>query len=305
MSILITGASGFIGRRTARALLAAGTLPSELQLITRAPEKLEEFSRLGAQVCRGDFGDTASLPQAFAGGTTALLISVAPEGLVTAAEQAAVQEAAIAAAADAGVQHAVLQSSIGTTTAPQPLDEVDRRSERALRGSGMDWTLLRTAAFADSRGRDAKRILREGRLLTNLGAGRAYYVTRDDIALAAAAVLAAPHRHRGRTYNLVGQSATAHDLAQTVARIGGRPIEVVDVDDAGFIDSLTQRGRMLRLAQTAALMHKQFREGHQPPPCDLPGLIGRGGTSVIEFLAANAEELLTGSPPAGQEPMLL
>lgn len=304
MRIAITGASGYIGRHTATSLIARGVKPTELVLITRNPDALAGMTSLGADVRRGDFKEPSTLPAAFVGVERVFFISVAPEGLVSIDDQASVQEVAIAAAVAAGVKHGVLQSSVGTTLSPEPPDEVDVRTERALRNSGMTWTILRTAAFADSRGRDAKRILREGRFVTNLGAGRPYYVTRDDIALAAAAVLATPG-HAGRIYNLVGQPTSVDEVIETLCELSGKPLTRVDVSDEVFAAGLVQRGRLARLAATATSTHRKFRDGQVPPPCDLPKLIGRAGLSVPDFLRANAHELLTGSPPEGREALLL
>ena len=92
MSIVITGASGQLGRRVAELVLEQ---TSDVILVTRTPEKL---SGLGGEVRRADFDDPASLDAAFAGGSRLLLVS-----LPTIGARVPQHIAAIDAAARAGV----------------------------------------------------------------------------------------------------------------------------------------------------------------------------------------------------------
>ena len=92
MSIVITGASGKLGRRVAELVLEQ---TSDVILATRSPEAL---SGLGADVRRADFDDPASLDAAFAGGSRLLLVS-----LPTIGARVPQQIAAVDAAVRAGV----------------------------------------------------------------------------------------------------------------------------------------------------------------------------------------------------------
>src|SRR5262245_20401314 len=92
MSIVITGASGHLGRRVAELVLAQ---TDDVILATRNPEAL---SGLGGDVRRADFDDPSTLADAFRGGTKLLLISLPVIGA-----RVPQQKAAISAAAEAGV----------------------------------------------------------------------------------------------------------------------------------------------------------------------------------------------------------
>lgn len=59
--ILVIGASGFVGRRLARALLAQG---HEVRCLARNPAKIEDLAALGCEVVQGDISDLASLQRA-------------------------------------------------------------------------------------------------------------------------------------------------------------------------------------------------------------------------------------------------
>src|SRR5512139_2209371 len=104
--LVITGASGQLGRRTVEFALRR-VAPGRLILVTRQPARLADFAALGADVRFGDFDDPQSLRAAFRGGGRMLLISAVD--LVRRGEQHA---NAIAAAADAGVGHVIYTSMI-------------------------------------------------------------------------------------------------------------------------------------------------------------------------------------------------
>src|SRR2546423_12066262 len=104
MSVIVTGASGNIGRLVAEKLIER-LEPSELVLVSRRPEALREFADRGADVRYGDFSEPGSLPAAFAGGRRILLISTDTIG-----RRVAQHRAAIEAAAAARVGHMVYTS---------------------------------------------------------------------------------------------------------------------------------------------------------------------------------------------------
>ena len=74
--IVVSGASGQLGGLVVRELLARGVPASNLILVSRTPEKLDEFKKMGASTRFGDFGKPESLTAAFAGGKKLLLISI-------------------------------------------------------------------------------------------------------------------------------------------------------------------------------------------------------------------------------------
>jgi len=104
--LVITGASGQLGRRTAEIVLER-CRPEQLILVTRNPKALAGFTARGVDVRRGDFADPAQLRVAFAGGERLLLVSTTD--LTRRIEQ---HGAAIEAAAAAGVEHVIYTSAL-------------------------------------------------------------------------------------------------------------------------------------------------------------------------------------------------
>jgi len=73
MSIVITGASGRLGRLVVHQLLATGTPPAEIVATGRDIATLADLAHDGVTVRRADFADPSTLDDAFAGADTVLL----------------------------------------------------------------------------------------------------------------------------------------------------------------------------------------------------------------------------------------
>ena len=80
MSIVITGATGQLGRLVVEQLMAAGTPPDTIVATGRDTNKLTALSDDGVTVRRADFADPTSLTDAFAGAETLLPVSTATVG---------------------------------------------------------------------------------------------------------------------------------------------------------------------------------------------------------------------------------
>ncbi|MFE0703002.1 NAD(P)H-binding protein [Streptomyces sp. NPDC058872] len=186
--LLITGVSGALGSLVAERL--AGR--DDVVLGTRA--ELPGTRRV-------DFDAPETLPDAFAGVDTLLLVSAGyGEDDVVVARH----EAAISAAEAAGVRHLVYTSLSGDGD-HLAYALAHRWTERRLaRSATLDWTVLRNGLYAE--------LLTwiaipdpENRITGPLGDGRLAAVARADLADAAVAVATDPAAHRNRVYELVGE----------------------------------------------------------------------------------------------------
>jgi NAD(P)H dehydrogenase (quinone) len=258
MSIVITGASGHLGRRVVEEALDRVDA-RDLILVTRTPEALGEYAERGADVRYGDFADPASLAQAFAGGERLLLISTQDVGT-----RVAKHHAAIDAAVEAGVRFAAYTSIVNPEEGNAAGVVPDHRAtEQKLRDSGLAWCFLRKSLYADLEVDNAAAAIDAGRLVTSAGAGRISYVARDDCAAAAAAVMTGGD-HAGRAYDITGPEALdAEDRAAIFAELGGRPVEVVHVDDEAFASGVAEAtGLPLEVGRLFASFDRAAREGH-------------------------------------------
>ncbi|MEV6759242.1 NAD(P)H-binding protein [Streptomyces sp. NPDC051105] len=216
--ILVTGATGTIGRDVVRQLAERGT---KVRALTRDPAKARVPA--GVEVVRGDYGDPASLDAALAGARAAFLLR--PPG-PDAGEDAAL----VAAARTAGVERLVKLSAVFTgdpASGPSAQWHVD--GERAVRDSGLAWTVLQPSSFA-SNTLTWREALRADQPVPNMtGDGASGVIDPRDIAeVAVRALLDAGHA--GRTYVLTGPEAiTVPGQATVLAEVLGRPVPTRDL----------------------------------------------------------------------------
>ena len=207
--MLITGASGRVARRTSELLASEGRA---LRLMTRTPQRVPGLAR--AEVVYGDFAEPASLDQAFAGVTTALVVS----GSAEPGKRALLHRNAFEAAARARVQHVVYLSLQGSSPdSKYPYSRDHALSEQYLAATGLAFTVLRNAFYMDMflDMFDAAAVIRGP-----AKQGRAAFISREDCARVAAAVLNAPP---GGTYDVTGpQALNLVDVAQCLSGIVGR-----------------------------------------------------------------------------------
>jgi NAD(P)H dehydrogenase (quinone) len=224
MTVLVTGASGDLGARIANLLV--DMLPAgKLILTSRNPGALGGLARRGAEVRHADFDDPASLPRAFEGAERVLMISTGVVG-----EQRRRQHlCALEAARAAGVRHVIYTSSVGIHPRNPCFVIPDHAAtETWLRGSGLEFTLLRMSSYADILvGAIAPNAIASGQWVSRAGEGRVAFVAKDDCARAAAAVLTTSG-HEGAVYEITGPELLSYrDAAALVGKMSGRAIEYV------------------------------------------------------------------------------
>lgn len=282
MSLVITGAGGHLGRRAAELLLEQ-TDPSGVVLLTRNPDSLADFAARGASVRRADFADPSTLSAAFAGATRVLLISTDVVGARVEGHRAAI-DAAVAAGA----------SLIAYTSIPNPVPSNPAAvvpdhaaTEQALKDSGTGWTFLRNALYSEYRIPEFQGAAASGTFAYNSGDGASAYVSREDCAAAAVAVLLGGDEHTGKTYDITGAEAfTGAQLAELYASVSGRPVEAAPVDDATFIAGLESHGIPAPAAQLIASFGIAIREGQlNQVSTAVQDLTGRAPIALRDVLA--------------------
>ena len=290
MTLLITGASGNLGRRAAELVLERDDRP-ELILVTRRPDAIADLAEPGATVRFGDFADPASLAAAFAGADRMLLISTDAFG----DERVAQHRAAIDAAREVGVRHVAYTSFVNPTAAnPVAIVPDHRATEDYLAASGLEWTFLRSAQWVEWQIPDGEpdrfpewaSVPQTGVLRHNRGDGKSAYVSRGDFAAAATAVLTGGAEHAGRAYDITGpELMTAAQLAEACAKITGRPVTAQAVSDTQFIEGLVVAGVPEFVAAVIASFGAATRLGAlEVMSTAVADLTGRPATTVSEVL---------------------
>jgi NAD(P)H dehydrogenase (quinone) len=290
MSIVITGASGQLGRLTAELVL--DRMPaSEVILTTRRPEALSDLAERGARVRQADFDRPETLAETFAGGEKLLLISADDLG-----RRAAQHRAAIQAAREAGERHVAYTSYLNPVEDnPAVITPSHRDTEKALRESGLAWSALRHAFYAEYQVPSGAQAIATGQLVHNSGDGRIAYVSREDCAAVAAAVLIT-EGHEDKAYDITGPEPLSQgDVAALLSEVSGRPVEAVAVDDEAFIQGLSASGIPEPAAREIASYGRAIRDGYLREASDaVENLTGRPPRSLREVFEAYRQELLQG-----------
>jgi NAD(P)H dehydrogenase (quinone) len=288
-AIVITGASGGLAGEAIEALLARNVSPDRLILVTRTPDKLSFLGERGAQVREGDFNKPDDLPAAFAGGKQLLLISTSGPG-----DRVAQHTAAISAAQRAGIRHIVYTSWVNAVEAnPAAVTRDHLLTEDAIRKSGIPYTILRNQRYAEGLIEPGRQAVASGILMSNSGRGKWAPVARRDCATAAAVVLTTSG-HERQTYEITGPDLISeYDFAKLLTQVTGKPVRVVDVDDATYVETLVKSGMPAESAKMAASFGVATRMSAINIKSDvLQILLGHPPQSVQDILAHNKAELL-------------
>lgn len=241
--ILVLGGTGKVGRRLARHLRDTG-------------RKVRKASRSGCDV-RVDLDDPETWAPALDGITAAYLVE--PD-LQACLDGRGHIPGFVAEAVSAGVRRLVLLSAPGAETDESlPLWS----AERAVRGSGVDWTILQPTWFAQnfSEAMFLPGVL-SGTLSPPTGDGRVPFVDAEDIAEVAASALT-EDGHSGQVYELTGpRSIGFGEAADLIARATGRTIRYVDVDPEVYVEQQVAAGVPAGAARLLADLLSAVRDGH-------------------------------------------
>jgi NAD(P)H dehydrogenase (quinone) len=290
--LLVTGASGHLGRRVVELLLASEqTQGRKIVATTRTPDKLADLAARGVDVRAASFDDRASLATAFRGVERALIVST--DAVDRPGRRFEQHLAAVEAAQDAGVRHVVYTS----LTHPDPDSPITLapdhwNTEKAIKDLGFTYTFLRNNIYADYLIAGLAHAVSAGKLVNAFGNGAVGYVSREDCARAAAAALASSFEGRA-ILDITGPAAvTQSELATMVSEITGRAVQYVATDPETARKNLVGAGLPPPVADLLVSFELAGAKGHLAVASSaLLELTGTGPTSVRALLAANKAAL--------------
>jgi uncharacterized protein YbjT (DUF2867 family) len=254
---VISGASGNTGKVVATQLLKAG---KKVRALARNADKAKDLAALGAEVVPVDLSDRAGLERALGGATGFYLLSPPDMGSQSfLAERSQLLDAVAATVKAAAVPHVVFLSSIGAQheTGTGIIQSV-AAGERALRRTGIPSTFLRASYFVENWGAVLPVAKQDGVLPSFIpGDRKTPMVSTVDIGtLAAEALLEGPRAER--VLELAGpQDLTPLELAATVARILGKPVQLVEPPLDAVVPTFTSFG----ISADVAALYRGLYEG--------------------------------------------
>ena len=290
--LLITGASGKLSRRVIYHLLKTLHVPANRLIVTtRTPELVSDLAVLGVAVRHADFdSDVDLISDAFQGASRILLVSSESGAPGMRLEQ---HKRAISAAENVGASHLVY------TSMPEPIGSMvsfasdHEGSEAALTDSTLQgWTILRNHWYFENWFFSIPNALKSGEWYSAAGDGKLANIARDDVARAAATVLAGVSSTK-QTYTLSGAVAlTTREIATVIRAVVDRPLTVIDVTLDELIQGLVENDLPEAAAREIASFDANTKAGgFSTVTNDYKLITGREPQSLVHWCIENHTSL--------------
>jgi NAD(P)H dehydrogenase (quinone) len=281
MTIVVTGATGQLGRRVIESLLARGVAAGDLVAAVRSPEKAARFAARGVQVRVADYDRPETLHTAVADAGKLLLISSnALEGKI-------IQHRSVIDAAKAvGVELIAYTSALAAQLNPMIIAADHKATEHLLAASGLRYAVLRNGWYAENYTQNLAEVRDSGVIVGSAGDGRIAAAPRADYAEAAAAVLTSDGG--GSTFYELGgdEPFTMNELAAGISRQTGEPVTYRDLPVGEYINRLVDGGVPAEQAALVADSDLAVSRGFMSTDSgDLRRLIGRPTTPLADTIA--------------------
>ncbi|MFF2508888.1 SDR family oxidoreductase [Streptomyces sp. NPDC058067] len=219
MSIVVTGATGHLGRLVIDGLFAAGVPADRIAAVVRDKEKAADLAARGVELRVADYSAPETLAGAFAAGDRVLLISGSEVG-----QRVPQHRAVVDAAKGAGVALLAYTGVLGGPDADFELAAEHKVTEQAILDSGLPYTFLRNGWYHENYTERLAPVLEHGAVVASAGEGRVASASRADYAAAAVAVLTG-EGHENKVYELSGDVAWSFaEYAAELSEQTGRTI---------------------------------------------------------------------------------
>ncbi|MBB4713285.1 NAD(P)H dehydrogenase (quinone) [Streptomyces luteogriseus] len=280
MSIVVTGATGQLGRHVVEQLLEK--VPAgQITAVVRNAEKTADLADRGVKIALADYNDPASFDGLFSAGDKVLLVS----GNEFDKGRVQQHKVVIDAAKAAGVALLAYTSAPGTLTAA--LADDHRGTEEILLDSGVPYALLRNGWYHENYTENLAPVLEHNAVVAAAGEGRVSSASRADYAAAAVAVLTG-EGHENKTYELGGDTSWSFaEYAAELSRQTGKEIAYNAVPAEALVGILTGAGLPEPFARILAGVDASIEKGELVVDTgDLSRLTGRPTTPFAEAIAA-------------------
>ena len=248
--VLVTGATGTVGREVVAQLVAGG---HAVRALVRDPGKARFDAKV--QVVAGDLGKPETLARAVDGVGAVFSLGRGPE--------IPVHEANLArAAAKAGVGRIVKLSVAGAGQGSKnAVVAWHDAGEKAIQDSGVAWTFVRPGMFMSNALSWAPSVKGQGKVFLPYGDGKIAPIHPKDIAAVAVVALTAPG-HAGKAYVLSGPEALSiAEQLQILSEAVGKPLQYVPISEGAARESMLGSGMPPVLADGLLAMAAAVRAG--------------------------------------------
>lgn len=270
MTILVTGATGNVGRQVVAQLLAAG---APVRALTRNPASANLPE--GAEVVAGDLTNTESLAKVFEGVTAAHLINFGGDDYALLPNG----EEIVKLALNAGVTKVTLLSGWERSSI-----------DHAVEASSLEWTRLMPGEFMANALGWAKDIRETGVIHEPFADGHAPMSHEADIAAVAVVALLTDGNH-GKTYSVTAPTPVSlRDKVRIIGEVIGKETSVVELSEQEARDRMAAKGEPQEMIDFKIRVFGDLPK--QPYPLDtteFENLVGRLPYDFARWVADHAE----------------
>lgn len=279
--ILITGATGNVGREVVKLLLARG---AKVAAVTRHPTAA--VLPRGATIVRGDPSDPKTVASAL-NDVEAILISPRAVGAAT--------TELLSLAASHGVDRVTILSA-ATVEYPAGLPrfaEEFKAAEDAAKGSGLRWTLLRSTDYASNTLAWAPQIRSTGAVRGAYGQAATSTVHERDVAAVAARTLSSSE-HEGRSYVLTGpQSLTQYDKVRTLGEAIGSELSFQELPPERVRQAMLAQGLPEEIPDRLLGSLADYAKHPGPSSATVEQILGRPALTFADWAVEHADAFRT------------
>lgn len=280
---LITGTSGHFGKTAAEQYLQKNP-NHKLAILSRSAEKVKHLTDKGPELRIGDYGDYPSLVKAFQGIEKVLFVS---SNDLTNRE--AHHKNVINAAKEAGVQQLVFTSfQYQSTTADSPngLMPVYVATEKFLKESGVNYTILRNGIYTDLLPDIIGPAIRNNKtLFAPAGDTQVAFTSRNDLAEAAATILSSNDFHNTTLDLTNATTVNFPEIAALLSSILKMEITYVAPSETDYKQALNTMGLPEEVIGLFAGIIASIKAGEfSKTTSQLEKILGRSPESVENFL---------------------
>lgn len=279
MSIVVTGATGQLGRLIIESLLSRGVPADQIVAVGRDTDRLADLGGRGVVTQLADYDDAESLQAAFAGADKLMFVSGSEVG------RRVVQHGnVVTAAKQAGVKQVVYTSIAKADTSSLVLAAEHKATEQLIKDAGLPYVFLRNSWYLENYTPQLPTYLQHG-VAGAADGGRVSAATRADYAEAAAVVLTT-EGHTNRVYELGGTPFTMTALAAEISRQTGTTVSYLDLPVDKYTELLVAAGVPEGYAALLADGDRGLAQGDLEVGDDLAKLLGRTPTTLAEAIRA-------------------
>ncbi len=273
--IMVTGATGTVGREVCQALGREG---ARFSVLVRSTEQVTHFEDQEITARLGDYRDDASLRAAFEGIDSLFLLTPSSQ------DQGELQARIVDSAVTMGVTRIVKLSALGSSPdSPLTIGRQHAIAEQALKDSGVGWTILQPGSFMQNLLFSRESITGKGEFYGCAGNGAVPLIDARDIGEVAAICLQSD-AHDSTVYQLTGPESLSNDtVAALLSDSLGVAVSYVDLPAEEYLSGMLQSGMPEWLADDLVMHEKLVSDTSQPVSLDCEKILGRPPRSFGVF----------------------